>query len=135
MIETLTCVHRVTTHVAVTIDFDLENPEILIFASKFKFFFDQNLDFVLGNGNVVDRDDAGDIGNAIDRNDQDNGGNVAIDRIRDEHGEGHGRSNVDRNDGSDAYFRGFLDQYQQNADRNDDENGNAAIDRDEAGAG
>ena len=27
---------------------DVENPEILIFASKFKFFFDQNLDFVLG---------------------------------------------------------------------------------------
>ena len=26
----------------------LENPQILIFASKFKFFFDQNLDFVLG---------------------------------------------------------------------------------------
>ena len=27
---------------------DIENPKILIFASKFKFFFDQNLDFVLG---------------------------------------------------------------------------------------
>ena len=27
---------------------DVENPKILIFASKFKFFFDQNLDFVLG---------------------------------------------------------------------------------------
>ena len=26
----------------------VENPKILIFASKFKFFFDQNLDFVLG---------------------------------------------------------------------------------------
>ena len=26
----------------------VENPEILIFDSKFKFFFDQNLDFVLG---------------------------------------------------------------------------------------
>ena len=26
---------------------DLENPEILIFPSKFKFFFDQNLGFVL----------------------------------------------------------------------------------------
>ena len=25
-----------------------ENPKILIFASKFTFFFDQNLDFVLG---------------------------------------------------------------------------------------
>ena len=27
---------------------DVENPKIYIFASKFKFFFDQNLDFVLG---------------------------------------------------------------------------------------
>ena len=27
---------------------DIENPQILIFASKFKFFFDQNLDFALG---------------------------------------------------------------------------------------
>ena len=27
---------------------NIENPQILIFASKFKFFFDQNLDFVLG---------------------------------------------------------------------------------------
>ena len=28
---------------------DLENPEIYCFAPKFKFFFDQNFDFVLGN--------------------------------------------------------------------------------------
>ena len=27
----------------------IENPEILTFASKFKFFFDQNLDFELGS--------------------------------------------------------------------------------------
>ena len=27
---------------------DIENPHSLIFASKFKFLFDQNLDFVLG---------------------------------------------------------------------------------------
>ena len=30
---------------------DLKNPEILIFASKLNFFFDQNLDFVLGPEN------------------------------------------------------------------------------------
>ena len=28
---------------------DVENPQIFIFAVKFKFFFDQNLDFVLGS--------------------------------------------------------------------------------------
>ena len=32
---------------------DFENPEILIFASKFKLFFDQKLDFVLGTKALV----------------------------------------------------------------------------------